>query len=121
MGIYEQLIWTVQVKTCCPKHHKHLQDRCSNYGKHVSWHGKHGYCSKCNSFLGKPIEVDSANDLEVQMAKILFHFGIVYLKLRILCQMQINQCCIRIAIYSPENYNKGNLRRHFYLLDLLFE
>lgn len=55
---YEPLIWTIEVVTVCPRHHRRLQTQCPHCHKHASIFSQLGHCSKCRGWLGISPESD---------------------------------------------------------------
>jgi hypothetical protein len=56
-GVYEPLLWTLQVVEVCPIHHRRLQQRCphADCRQRQPWlapHTRLGYCVRCERWLG---------------------------------------------------------------------
>jgi uncharacterized protein YneF (UPF0154 family) len=57
--IYEPLLWAIEVVTVCAHHQQPLSNRCAHCGQQqlpLTPKTHPGYCSKCQSWLGAPIE-----------------------------------------------------------------
>lgn len=65
--VYEPLLWTLQVVTVCPHHHRRLEHRCPHVGcnRLLPWLARRaqpGYCSYCEKWLGTLVESDPEED-----------------------------------------------------------
>jgi|SRR5579875_687378 len=53
---YEPLLWTIQMVTVCPVHHRRLESLCPSCGRTqyvLSPRSRPGYCSRCYCWLGR--------------------------------------------------------------------
>jgi len=104
--IYEQLLWTLQIVKCCPKHRIYLQHKCPRCDKslpHSSWRGKNGYCNYCGDFLGQYKIKNEADETDVEVS---IKIGIFLTKLK---DLSINLCQITNGIrYIIDQKFNGN-------------
>ena len=62
--LYEQLLWMFQMVTVCPSHRQSLESRCPECGRTqyvFSSKSRPGYCSRCQSWLGRSCEADAGD------------------------------------------------------------
>lgn len=60
--LYEPLLWMFQMVTVCPNHRHSLESRCPECGRTqyvFSSESRPGYCSRCQSWLGRLCEADA--------------------------------------------------------------
>ncbi len=58
-GVYEQLLWSLQIITICPLHKTKITSWCHHCGKETSilrGRGRSGYCYACEKWLGQDKE-----------------------------------------------------------------
>jgi hypothetical protein len=63
-GIYEPLLWSLELVTVCSYHERYLDSRCPNCQKTQSFPTAHiqpGYCVFCNHWLGVPNAMELLN------------------------------------------------------------
>jgi hypothetical protein len=66
--IYEPLLWSIALVTCCPIHQQQLSQCCPHCQESLNWlepKMQPGYCSRCYRWLGASPELRPATALEL--------------------------------------------------------
>lgn len=78
--IYEPLLWSLEVVKVCPAHRQKLLYQCPHcYQKNypLAWHSRPGFCSKCQEWLGVPLEVKASNQKELSEEELALEVWVV--------------------------------------------
>ena len=62
--IYDPLIWNINIVTICPYHQIYLSTNCCQCHQNLPIfpsNSRHGYCPKCQTWLGSTININHLN------------------------------------------------------------